>query len=175
MSDHDSTSPVLRGRAKPFRRWPVPGADLRERRIHARAYDYWRMLRLGNEFPDVADFDPLLLDDRGMQSFLIDFSQSLNRPIVRLIGPTLRDECGLKSDTVAVADVPPGSLLGQIVAQFADVLANRAPVSVEAEFITLRRTKAAYRGVLLPLSSNGVYLDFMYGVISWRETEITVN
>jgi hypothetical protein len=49
------------------------------------------------------------------------------------------------------------------------ILANQAPIGFEAEFVNQRGTSILYRGILLPFSSNDETIDFICGVINWKE------
>ena len=49
------------------------------------------------------------------------------------------------------------------------IIANRAPIGFEAEFINDRGINIMYRGILLPYSSDDDTIDFIYGVINWKE------
>ena len=49
------------------------------------------------------------------------------------------------------------------------ILANQAPIGFEAEFINQRGAAILYRGILLPFSSDDDTIDFIYGVINWKE------
>jgi hypothetical protein len=49
------------------------------------------------------------------------------------------------------------------------ILANQAPIGFEAEFVNQRSQTILYRGILLPFSSDDDTIDFIYGVISWKE------
>jgi hypothetical protein len=48
------------------------------------------------------------------------------------------------------------------------IIANRAPVGFEAEFENQRGDTICYRGILMPFSSDGDTIDFIYGVINWK-------
>src|SRR5690606_18840760 len=67
------------------------------------------------------------------------------------------------------ADVPPRSLLSRITDHYMQILANQAPIGFEAEFVNQRGTTILYRGILLPFSSDDETIDFIYGVINWKE------
>jgi len=43
-----------------------------------------------------------------------------------------------------------------------------APVGFEAEFVNQRNDSVCYRGILMPFSSDGDTIDFIYGVINWK-------
>jgi hypothetical protein len=49
------------------------------------------------------------------------------------------------------------------------IIANRAPVGFEAEFVNQRGRNICYRGILMPFSSDGDTIDFIYGVINWKD------
>ena len=49
------------------------------------------------------------------------------------------------------------------------ILANQAPIGFEAEFVNQREKTILYRGILLPFSSDDETIDFIYGVINWKE------
>ena len=49
------------------------------------------------------------------------------------------------------------------------IIANRAPVGFEAEFVNQRSRSICYRGILMPFSSDGDTIDFIYGVINWKD------
>ena len=49
------------------------------------------------------------------------------------------------------------------------IIANCAPIGFEAEFVGQRGHNTLYRGILMPLSSDGEAIDFIYGVINWKE------
>jgi hypothetical protein len=48
------------------------------------------------------------------------------------------------------------------------IIANRAPVGFEAEFVNQRSQSVCYRGILMPFNSDGDTIDFIYGVINWK-------
>src|SRR3546814_4574277 len=52
---------------------------------------------------------------------------------------------------------------------YLQIIANRAPIGFEAEFVGTRGNSTRYRGILMPFSSDEDTIDFIYGVINWRE------
>src|SRR3546814_9802395 len=68
-----------------------------------------------------------------------------------------------------IADVPARSLLSRLTDHYFQIIANRAPIGFEAEFVNLRGNNTMYRGILMPLSADGSSIDFVYGVINWKE------
>jgi len=146
-----------------------------ERRMHVRAYNHWVSLLGGRPFPPIADLDPARIADFGEHSVLLDFSAGLEDPRIAFLGRKLRDECGLAPDVVRVADVPSRSLLSRLTDHYLQIIANRAPIGFEAEFIGTRGRTTMYRGILMPFSSDNRTIDFIYGVINWKEVADVVT
>jgi hypothetical protein len=144
----------------------VIGTD--ERRMHVRAYNYWVSLLEGRDFPSIEDLDPENLQDFAANSVLLDFTCGRDNPAVPYIGGAIRDECGLDDDTRTIADVPSRSLLSRLTDHYLQIIANRAPIGFEAEFANQREETICYRGILMPFSSDGDAIDFIYGVINWK-------
>jgi hypothetical protein len=65
--------------------------------------------------------------------------------------------------------VPSRSLLSRLTDHYMQIIANRAPVGFEAEFVNQRGRSICYRGILMPFSSDGDTIDFIYGVINWKD------
>jgi hypothetical protein len=65
--------------------------------------------------------------------------------------------------------VPNRSVLSRLTDHYLEVIANRAPIGFEAEFVNRRGNNTMYRGILMPLSTDGETIDNVYGVINWKE------
>jgi len=139
-----------------------------ERRMHVRAYNYWVALLEGRDFPSIEDLEPADVQDFAGNSVLLDFTCGRDNPAIPYIGAAIRDECGLDDDTRAIADVPSRSLLSRLTDHYMQIIANRAPIGFEAEFANQREQIICYRGILMPFSSDGETIDFIYGVINWK-------
>ena len=146
---------------------PEIGVD--ERRMHVRAYNYWVSLLDGRPYPSIGDLEPHTLDDFGPHSVLLDFSEGTEDPKVQWLGPALREECDLIGDIRRISDVPKRSLLSRLTDHYLQIMANCAPIGFEAEFVGQRGRNTMYRGILMPFSSDGDTIDFIYGVINWKE------
>jgi hypothetical protein len=140
-----------------------------ERRMQVRAYNHWASLLGERMFPHIDDLDPSNLPDFGPHSVLLDFSNGIDDPAVRFIGGRLAAECGAQGVITQLSDVPPRSLLSRITDHYMQILANQAPIGFEAEFVNHAGVAILYRGILLPYSSDDSTIDFIYGVINWKE------
>jgi hypothetical protein len=146
-----------------------------ERRMHVRAYNHWVSLLKGRPYPSIEDLDPANIADFGPNSVLLDFSGGIEDPTIAFLGRELREECALDSDIRRIADVPSRSLLSRLTDHYLQIIANRAPIGFEAEFVGTRGRITMYRGILMPFSSNGEVIDFIYGVINWKEVVDTAT
>jgi hypothetical protein len=146
---------------------PEIGVD--ERRMHVRAYNYWVSLLDGRPYPSINDLEPHTLDDFGPHSVLLDFTEGTDDPKVAWLGGALREECDLIGDIRRISEVPKRSLLSRLTDHYLQIIANCAPIGFEAEFVGQRGQNTQYRGILMPFSSDGDAIDFIYGVINWKE------
>jgi hypothetical protein len=146
---------------------PAIGTD--ERRMHVRAYNFWVSMLGDKAYPSIEDLDPAEASDFGPHSVLLDFTGGLDNPAVAYLGDALRLECGMPHHIHAISDVPSRSLLSRLTDHYLQILANRAPIGFEAEFVSQRGHNTLYRGILMPYSSDDDTIDFVYGVINWKE------
>ncbi len=143
------------------------GAD--ERRMHVRAYNYWVSLLDGRDYPSIEDLDPGSITDFAPHSVLLDFTAGQGDPATPYVGTAIRAECGLPDDINQITQVPSRSLLSRLTDHYLQIIANRAPIGFEAEFVNQRGHSICYRGILMPFSSDGDSIDFIYGVINWKD------
>lgn len=143
-----------------------------ERRMQVRAYNHWAGLLGDANYPDIADLKPETLDDFGPYGVLLDFRgrRGMDDPAIRFLGAKLAEECGGDARFERLSEVPGRSLLSRITDHYLQILANQAPIGFEAEFTNQRGAGVLYRGILLPWSSDGEVIDFIFGVINWKET-----
>ena len=146
---------------------PAIGQD--ERRMHVRAYNFWAGLLGERQFPSVEDLDPETDDDFGPNSVLLDFTAGVENPSIQFLGKSLRQECELDDSITTIDEVPTRSLLSRITDHYLQIIANQAPIGFEAEFVNQRGITIMYRGILLPFSTDDDSIDFIYGVINWKE------
>lgn len=148
---------------------PKPDIGSDERRMHVRAYNHWVSLLQGRAYPSIEDLDPANIADFGPHSVLLDFSRGIEDPAIAFLGRALREECALDVDTTMISQVPSRSLLSRLTDHYLQIIANRAPIGFEAEFVSSRGFNTMYRGILMPFSSDEDTIDFIYGVINWKE------
>jgi hypothetical protein len=145
------------------------GSD--ERRMHVRAYNYWVSLLNGRDYPSIEDLEPGEVSDFANHSVLLDFTAGRDNPATPYVGTAIREECGLAEGIQSIDEVPSRSLLSRLTDHYMQIIANRAPIGFEAEFVNQRGEPICYRGILMPFSSDGDTIDFIYGVINWKRGE----
>lgn len=146
---------------------PVVSGD--ERRMQVRAYNFWTAQLHDKNYPSIEELDPEGVQDFSEYSVLLDFTSGIENPSIPYVGEKLRTECGLSEDITYLDEVPSRSLLSRITDHYLQIIANRAPIGFEAEFVNDRGLTIMYRGILLPYSSDDDTIDFIYGVINWKE------
>lgn len=140
-----------------------------ERRMHVRAYNYWASLLGDRTFPSIEELNPAEIEDFGSHSVLIDFTGGIDDAHIAFLGSALLRECGLDDSIDRVSDVPPRTLLSRLTDHYLQIIANQAPIGFEAEFTNQRGAEILYRGIMMPFSSDDDSIDFVYGVINWKE------
>jgi hypothetical protein len=148
---------------------PPANIGMDERRMQVRAYNHWASLLEDRNFPAIDDLEPNALPDFGPFSVLLDFTNGIEDPGVAYLGEKLAEECGTTTSIQTLSDVPSRSLLSRITDHYMQILANQAPIGFEAEFVNQRGITILYRGILLPFSTDDDSIDFIYGVINWKE------
>ena len=173
MEGFSAYSGAFDGQAEPFGPptdpLPPPSIGTDERRMHVRAYNYWVSLLDGRDYPSIEDLEPANLTDFGPNSVLLDFTAGRDNPAMPYVGTAIRAECDVDEDVLHIEQVPSRSLLSRLTDHYLQIIANRAPIGFEAEFVNQRGHSICYRGILMPFSSDGDTIDFIYGVINWKD------
>jgi len=151
---------------------PVIGQD--ERRMQVRAYNYWAGLLGKRRFPVPDELLAGKLPEFGPNAVLLHFSNGIEDPAVLVLGSKLAAESGAVAsiDMASIgrlSDVPGRSVLSRITDHYLQIIANEAPIGFEAEFMNARGSAILYRGILLPFSTDNAKIDYIYGVINWKE------
>ena len=139
--------------------------------MQVRAYNHWASLLDDRNFPSIEDLEP----DEPARFRPLQRAARLHRGHREPRHPLPRRQAGRANAASATtssprcADVPSRSLLTRITDHYMQILANQAPIGFEAEFVNQRGATIAYRGILLPFSSDDDTIDFIYGVINWKE------
>ncbi len=148
---------------------PPPPIGQDERRMQVRAYNFWASLLDQGQFPPVQSLLDGHMPDFADHSVLLHFDQGIDDPAIPFLGQVLADECEAGSPLRRLSDIPGRSLLSRITDHYLQIIANQAPIGFEAEFVNQRGRTILYRGILLPFSTDNETIDYLYGVINWKE------
>ncbi|MBO9576522.1 MAG: hypothetical protein J7494_12340 [Sphingobium sp.] len=140
-----------------------------ERRMHIRAYNYWSSLLGDRNLPSIEDLNPAEIEDFGSHSVLLDFTGGNDDPSIAFLGNLLAAQCDIATPIDKISQVGGRTLLSRLTAHYMQIIANAAPIGFEAEFTNQRGDEIAYRGIMMPFSSDDENIDFVYGVINWKE------
>lgn len=146
-----------------------PSVGVDERRMQVRAYNFWAAMLGDRAYPSVEDLDIEDIEDFGPHSVLLDFTAGIEDPAIVYLGDRLRAESVVDDDVQYISQVPSRSVLSRLTDHYLQIIANRAPIGFEAEFVNERGVTIMYRGILLPFSSDDDTIDFIMGVINWKE------
>jgi hypothetical protein len=148
---------------------PPPAIGQDERRMQVRAYNYWAGLLGKRRFPAPDRLIAGDLPEFATNSVLLHFSDGIDDPQVLALGDALAAESGEDQQIGCLSQVPGRSVLSRITDHYLQIIANEAPIGFEAEFVNARGATILYRGILLPFSSDDTTIDYIYGVINWKE------
>ncbi len=140
-----------------------------ERRLQVRAYNFWTEQLGDRNYPNIEDLYPEENEGFAPYGVLLDFTSGIENPSIAYVGDAIREECNLSEEATYLDQVPARSLLSRITDHYLQIIANRAPIGFEAEFVNERNINIMYRGILLPYSSDDDTIDFIYGLINWKE------
>lgn len=148
---------------------PPPPIGQDERRMQVRAYNFWASLLDQGQFPPVQSLLDGQMPDFADHSVLLHFDNGIEDPAIPFLGQVLADECEADGPLRRLSDIPGRSLLSRITDHYLQIIANQAPIGFEAEFVNHRGMTILYRGILLPFSTDNDTIDYLYGVINWKE------
>lgn len=134
-----------------------------ERCRHAAVVDYWLSIRGDRDFPTIRDLDPLQISDAGPCSMLLELIDSGEDAAIRHIGETLK----AGAEVARISEAPRRSLLACIAGKLAVVAISRDPLAFEDDFETAVGAGRC-RVTLLPFSSTGPWVDYVYAFVTSR-------
>lgn len=136
-----------------------------ERQKHATVLDYWLSIRGNKEFPPLHDLDPLEISDAGPHSILLELIGGGQDAEIRHLGDALAADVNVSR----VIDAPNPSLLSSIARKLPIVSISREFLAFEDSFTTSAGMTRCWV-TLLPLSSCGSWVDYVYAFVSLDTT-----
>ncbi len=139
------------------------GISSSEKRKHATVYNYWLSIRGDRQFPPIRDLDPLEISDAGPCSALLELIGGGEDAEIRHLGQAIKD--GVTAERINEAPAP--SLLSCIAKKLPVISNGRQALAFEDEFMTADGATRCWV-TLLPFSSTGTYVDYVYGLVSLK-------
>lgn len=149
----DSSAEALLGALK-----NVAALELRK---HATVYNYWLSIRRGREVPPIRDLDPLEISDVAPFSLLLELVDGGEDAEIRHLGAALKT--GAEIGRISQALQP--SALSSVAGKLATVASSREALAFQDMFGP-EDAKTRCSVTLLPFSTTGDAVDFIYGFVS---------
>lgn len=138
-----------------------------EQRMTFRLLSYWNRIRTDRPMPSLKDVQISELPEVYHHTFTIELGESEEDHRFSYFGPHLATI--FKQDYTghflveALNDVTINNTIGF----YPKVTSSRGPVSESSEFF-LDGKEVRYRSIILPLSSNGTDIDFLFGTTNYK-------
>lgn len=136
-----------------------------EKRITFQLYQYWFALTGDRELPPLKDLKPDEIAPYKDTMVLIDLRNPTIEPVLQVVGQSLTADIETGLSLKSISDIPRKSLLSRITDHYLEVLANRTPISFDAEYENKAGELILYRGIMLPFSDDGSAINFILGAI----------
>ena len=127
-----------------------------ERRLVWRVLRHWQEIVHGGRFPRRNEIDHWLLGEDGANCLLIEVQAPIELSNFVAVGVNL-----------AVALCPTDTLAGVLLSRVPPAVSARRGLMIEGQ-ATLRGSGILYRSVLLPLSEDGVAIEYVLGAANYR-------
>jgi len=138
-----------------------------ENRITFQLYEYWYGLAGDRDIPPLKALAPEDIAPYKNNMVLIDLRDPDNEPTLQIIGQLLLQDVGQDLNLAGISQIPRRTILSRITDHHMEVLANKTPISFEAEFENNPKEKMLYRAILLPFSDDGQNINFILGAVRW--------
>jgi hypothetical protein len=136
-----------------------------ERARHENVLNYWLSIRGDKEFPPLHDLDPLEISDAGPSSILLELVGGGQDAEIRHLGETLKGDVAVER----IIDAPNPSILCSIASKLPIVAISRDFLAYEDSFNHGDVSTRCWV-TLLPLSSCGSWVDYVYAFVSVETT-----
>jgi hypothetical protein len=136
--------------------------DPAARQRHEAVLDYWLSIRGERELPPLRDLDPLEISDAAPSSVLLELVGGGEDAEIRHLGEQLRAH----GEADRVSEAPRPSILASIARKLSIVAVSRNCLAFEDDF-SAGSEKMRCWVTLLPLSSAGAWVDYVYAFVSF--------
>ncbi|MDO6413069.1 hypothetical protein Q4F19_01615 [Sphingomonas sp. BIUV-7] len=133
-----------------------------ERRLHVRAFNYWRARADGRAMPTLADCADIETMPFAGRMAIVDLARAGQAARIRSIGSELAAEL-----PAAKAGASEG-LFAELIRRLPAVATRRTPIGFEADVPDGAESGTCYRGILLPIADETGVIAHVLGVVNWR-------
>ena len=137
--------------------------DAAERRRHASVLNYWLAIKGDKDVAPIRDLDPLEISDAGPNSLLLELIGGGEDAEIKHSGDALKGHASV----FRISEAPRPSLLASIGGKLAITAISRNFLAFEDQFTTDGATTRCWI-TLLPFSSTGKWIDYVYGFVSLK-------
>ena len=139
----------------------LKSVDAAQRRRHATVFNYWLSIRGDRSLPPIRDLNPLEISDAGPHSLLLELVGGGEDAAIRHLGQAIKGNVSAEK----LSDAGGKSFLSCIAAKLPLLAATREPYAFEEAFDTPDGSSRCWV-TLLPFSTGGTMVDFVYGFVT---------
>ena len=139
-----------------------------ERRLVFRFLSYWRDLSEHGRTPLMDAIRPEDIPDIWPYCLVAELGSYRDDPMIRYCGTSYERPPGEMLAHTRLSTVPPRCLAAMVVNLHQEVISRRVAVSRGGKLTTSRGEVMLYRAILMPISREGVNVDFLIGAASYR-------
>ena len=138
-----------------------------EQRMTFRLLSYWNRIRADRPLPSLSDVQIAELPEVYHYTFTIELGPSEEDHRFTYFGPHLASTFGQDYTGSYLYEAMNDVTINNTIGFYHKVVADRAPVSESSEFF-LDGKEIRYRSIILPLSSDGETIDFLFGTTNYK-------
>lgn len=143
-----------------------------ERRLVLRLLSHWRDLTGEREYPSFSELDPAAIPNIWNYCFVLDIEGHREDPLFRVVGPGFAAYSPVDLRNLPISQAPGACLVEKAVAFAHEVITKQVPISRGGEFLKPDGVKVFYRGIILPMSDDGVTVSGLLGAANCREETV---
>ncbi len=134
-----------------------------ERGLVLRLLSHWRELVGERQYPSFSELDP---------ESIPDITGHADDPIFRVAGPKYAAYLPIDLRNLPISKAPRDSLIEKSVAFAQEIIAKQVPISRGGEFMKPGGGTVLYRGIILPMSDDGITVSRLLGAANCREEKV---
>lgn len=138
-----------------------------EKRMTFRLLSYWQRARGEKEMPSLAEVNISEIEEVWHYTFTLALGVDEADHHFQYFGPELASTFGRDYTGMTLEESLSDIMINNTIGYYDEVLETRRPTSQSSEFF-MNGQEIRYRSIILPLSSNGETIDYMFGTTNYR-------